>query len=264
MKKIVSSLVILCLAGPAFAALVDAHQDTTPGGATVDGVLSPGEYGNGAYSYAGGGTGFGGTLGNGTLYMDSDGTNLYVGFQPGNFLNDNVVIMLDTRAGGYRDADMDDRADGGRMASSNQALYADDAYPVLPDFSIVIGSFGIVAFELTAGNTNGHLIYIPNSYSGQFTGNAPTFREYALPLAAIGARVPTPSSTCIGFFVGYIADSGWGSNESIPASAALNNGPNIGHDSVSPGYENHDQFCTFPEPASLLALGVLGGLLRRR
>ena len=264
MKRAIGVLLIGLLAVPGLAALITGHQDTSATGAVVDGVLSPGEYGNGAYSYVGGGTGFGGTLGAGVLYFDSDASNLYIGFQPGNNLNDNVAIMLDTRAGGFRDADMNDTADGGRMAVSNQAVNADDAYPVLPDFGIVIGSFGIVAFELTAGNTPGHLIYVPNSYSGQFTGNAPTFREYALPLGAVGARIPVPTSTCIGFFAAYVSDGGYGSNESIPASAALNAGPNLGFDTFSPGYDNYDQFCTFPEPASLLALVALAGLIRRR
>lgn len=69
-------------------------------GATVNGSLSGGEYGGGSYVYTGGGTGFGGTVGNGRLYMDSDATNLYIGFQAGGDLNDLVTILLDTHRAG--------------------------------------------------------------------------------------------------------------------------------------------------------------------
>src|SRR5436190_9587790 len=85
---------------PAMAQLVDTRTDTTPGsGFVADGVISANEYGPGnAYFYAGGGGGFGGTLGAGSLYMDSNASNIFIGFQPGNALNDNVAIFINSRA----------------------------------------------------------------------------------------------------------------------------------------------------------------------
>ena len=82
-----------------FGGLIDSRTNNSPSTPTPDGVISANEYGPGnSYSYTGSGGGFGGTLGSGTLYFQSDATNLYIGFQPGNQLNDNVVIHLDTRA----------------------------------------------------------------------------------------------------------------------------------------------------------------------
>src|SRR5688500_13016255 len=99
------------------AAVISSQADNTPGTTFVDdGVISGGEY---RATYTGGGSGFGGTLGAGTLYMDVDATNLYIGFDPGASLNDNVVLHLDTQSGGFTDAAMNDTADPGRNLLTN-------------------------------------------------------------------------------------------------------------------------------------------------
>ncbi len=251
-----------------FAALVDLRIDSTPGGATVDGVLGANEYGPGnSYNYLGAGSGFGGTLGASALYVESDGTNLQIGFQPGGNLNDLVFIQIDSRAGGFVDADMDDQGDGGRRAASQQANAADDAYPAgfLADFSIIIGNFGIVTFELNAGNTPNHLNFV--DFNGTFTGANTAFREYSLPLATLGI------GSGFNFFAGYTSDSGYLSNESIPANPALQNNGNpgfgdgqFGGTQGSPGYANHNRFEIIPEPATLalLSLGAIALIRRRR
>jgi hypothetical protein len=248
---------LLAVGGSVQAALVSSQFDANPAVANVvdDGIIGPGEY---AAVYAnGGGAGFGGTLGNGAIYMDADATNLYIGFDPGGDLNDIVALELSTAPGGFSDAAMNDQADGGRRAVSNLAGSADDSFPVLPEFGVAIANFGTVVFQLNAGNTPGHLGFI--SFEGDQTGNSDTLiREFEIPLAVLG------NPTAIDFFAGYVADGGFGSNESLPSSQALNSGGNIGDGNVSPGYANHNQF-VIPEPASLGAL-VLGGLalLRRR
>jgi hypothetical protein len=257
---------LLISASMGSAALITSHTDADPStGATVDGVLSTNEYGPGnSYVYTGGGGGFGGTLGNGSLYLNRDATNLYVGFQQGNSLNDNVVIHMDTRAGGFSDAQMNDTADPGRNLLTNLTRDVDDPFPVgmtngLPDFGIVIGTFGIVSFELTTGSLN----FI--NFSGTFTGNAVPFREYAIPLASIG------SPSVIDFFVSYGSNSNFMSNESIPPDA-FNAGGNPGFDNVGTGlplvHSNFDRFVSAPVPepatAGLLVLGGAAMLIRRR
>ena len=65
---------------------------------------------------------------------------------------------------------MNDTADPGRNLLTNLTRDVDDPFPVgiLPDYGIVIGNFGIVSFELTAGSLN----FI--DFNGTFTGNNPS------------------------------------------------------------------------------------------
>lgn len=252
MRYVFGLIVATGLASAAQAQLVESHTDTTAAGAVRDQTLSPGEYGNGAYSYGGGGTGFGGTVGNGRIYMDSDATNLYIGFQAGNGINDLVTILLDTRAGGFTDAGMNDNGDGGRRASTQQSINADDQYAAgfLPDFSVVIGNFGTVFFELTADPNP------INFFDFDGTTSQP-FREYSIPLATLGLS----GGSNVDFFVAYIGDSGYGSNESIPAGP-INASDNPGFSDVSAGYATYDRFVV-PAPGAAAVLG-LGGLMASR
>lgn len=250
----VGLIVAAGLAASAQAQLIETRVDTTASGAIVDQGLSPGEYGGASYQYSGGGTGFGGTVGNGAVYFDSDATNLYVGFWMGGGLNDLITIMLDTRAGGYTDAGMNDNGDGGRRASTQQSINADDAYApgFLPDFSVIMGNFGTVFFQLEAD---------PNPITFlTFDGStSQPFRELAIPLATLGI---SPGGN-VDFFVAYIADSGYGSNESIPAGP-INAGPNPGFETFSLGYTTYDRFTTVPAPGAAALLGLTGLIATRR
>ena len=239
------------------AVLISSQGDPTPNASTFadDGVISPGEY---SASYTGGGGGFGGTVGAGTLYMDSDTNNVYLGFTPGNNLNDNVVIHLDTKPGGFTDATMNDTADPSRNLLTNLTRDVDDPFPagVLPDYGVTIGGFGEVSFELTGGSLN----FL--AFQGDQTGNSPALaREFAIPKASIG----NPSA--IDFFVSYGSDTNFMSNESIPVDA-FNASGNPGFDNngtlLPVVHANNDRFL-LPEPGSLGLLGIAATrLLGRR
>jgi hypothetical protein len=209
----------------------------------------PAVYANGS------GTGFGGTLGNGAISMDAVGSDLVISFAPGNALNDIVGLYLDTKTGGFLDADMRDHADGGRTVLSELTLTQNDVFPagITPDYGLAIGNFGSVFFELNAGNTDGHLNFL-------LFNAAPTI---SIPLATIG----NPSQ--INFFAGYASGGGYNSNESLPFSAPLQAAGNPGFGDGQFGglttggtYENYNQFL-IPEPASLSLLLPLGLLVRR-
>jgi len=227
--------------------------DTTASGAgaTPDGNIDSDEYGLGnSYSYAGGGSGFGGTLGGGTIYMNSDSTHLFIGFKPlsGSNLgsgNGNVVaILLDTKSGGFIDSAMGDPngGDGSRQAVSNLARQADDLFysTFLPDYGIAISTFGVFTFELT-GPSGTSLTFV-GSTQHFGTGLGDNSRETKIPLSALGMT----AGGNVDFIAGYVSnDSGSGSNESIPPFAALNSYPNIGTGTFSFGYGQFNRFTTF-------------------
>lgn len=254
MSKVLGLIALAGMASIANAGLSVTHVDTTAG---VSGTpASP-------YQYSGAGAGFGGFLGGGQLSFDSDATNLQLGLlgAPSAF-NDNVILFLDTRAGGFVDADMNDTADGGRAGLSNLAAAVNDAMPAgfLPDFGVVFGNFGTVLFELNAGGSPGHLIFL------NFDGNGAGTRNYSIPLATLGV-VPGGN---VDFFAAYVSGSGYASNESIPASPALqaNGNPGFGDGQFggtigTPGYANFNRFTTVPTPGALAMLG-LGGLVAAR
>lgn len=245
------------------AQLVDTRSDTneSSSGFAMDGTIGANEYGAGnSQSYFGAGGGFGGTLGNGGLYMDYDSSNLNLGFAPGGNLNDNVVILIDSRSGGFTDAMMNDTADPGRNLSSNLTRDVDDQFfsSFLPDYSVVIGSFGIVVFELTAGSLN----FL--QYDGTFTGNNSALaREIAINRGSLSIAAP---GSGFDFIVGYGSDSNYMSDETIPSQGfsgagnlGFDNGGNVVH------WDHYDHFDAVPEPASMLVLGIgVAALAKKR
>ncbi|MEA2709545.1 MAG: hypothetical protein QOF78_2146 [Phycisphaerales bacterium] len=253
MKRFLAAAIAVCLstfAGAAHAGLISSQTDSNPNASNVvdDGTISPGEY---STAYTGGGTGFGGTVGLGTLYLDSDGVNLYLGFQPGSNVNDNFIIHLDSRTGGYTDAQMNDTADPGRNLLTNLTRDVDDPFAILPDFGIVMGGFGQVSFELTTGSLN----FL--GFENDQAGNSPALaREFEISLATLG------NPTSIDFFVSYGADNNYMSNESMPVEA-FNAGANPGFDNngtFSPVVRtNYNQF-NVPEPTSM-AIAAVGALI---
>ena len=259
----------LALAGLSFAAvsasagLVDTVTDANPvlfSGSDND-TLETDEYGVGnAQNVVGGGNGFGGILGSGntgtgTLYLDSDLLNLKFGFKPGANVNDNVVLYLDTRAGGFTDAQMSDTADGGRTAVTNPVRDSTVAFDAgfLPDFAVVIGSFGVVTFELTGGSLN----FV--DFFGDVTGQNTNFREFSLSKLTYGV------GASFDFLGLYTSDTGFLSDETLPGGQIAGGNPGFGTAGTSVSLTGFNRFQAVPEPASMLALGLgAAALLRRR
>ena len=228
--------------------------------------------GPGAQTFSnGGGGGFGGTLGNGSITMEIIGSDLRVTFTPGNAVNDYVALFLDTRSGGFSDAQMDDQGDDGRRVLSNLTSLLDDVHPNMPsgaDFGIAFWNGGngaqSVGFEFNAGNTPFHL-----NYAGNYINNGPGSYTSTWSLAQLG----NPSE--INFFAAYTSGGGYNSNESLPASAGLNGNGNPGFGDGQFGglnpppanivYENYNRYLVpTPGAAALLGLGGLMAARRRR
>lgn len=251
MNRIMIVGAMMAVAAASQAGLVLTLQDAAPtaSGVTIDGTANSSEY---AASFAnGGGTGFGGTLGNGTIRMDADAANMYFGFNEGSSLNDIVVVYIDSKSGGFDDASMSDTSDGGRRAISDLARDSNEIFPTgfLADYAVIFGSFGTVTFELTGGSHN--FLTFNSGREG-----------------TIARNLLDGGNTNFGFnwFAAYTSDSGFLSNESMPGDAVnalANPGFNTGGAGIQ--YSNYNRFEAVPEPATMTALGLgVAAMLRRR
>lgn len=237
----------LTLAGLALAALASAALPASAG------LISSQTAGDTASVYAnGGGTGFGGPLGNGSISMQitNGGANLDVTLTPGATLNDNVAIFLSTGPGGYTDAQLNDQGDGGRRAVTSPAQNGNINFPVdaLPTYGLTIGNFGSVLFQEAPGS----LPFV------QFNGA----QTISIPLASIG------NPSVINWFALYTSDGTYMSNETMPADVGINayagpSQPNIGFDVVDLTMSNYNQFVV-PEASAMSLLALPALMLGRR
>ncbi len=225
---------------------------------SVQGALSLSLTGPATQNYTnGGGTGFGGVLGPATISFGNSGGNLNISTNAtAGALGSNLfVIMLDTRNGGVADSEMNDTSDGGRRAVSSPAANGTLNHPLgmntyLPgsgggtaDFGLAIGNFGSVLFELVPGGSLNFLV---------FNGA----QNIAIPEAVIG------SPSTVDWFAYYTSDTGFLSNETLPASPLFNGGGNPGFNTGAFSLENHNQY-RVPAPGAVAMLG-LGGLVAAR
>lgn len=224
--------------------LVTTRTDASLTGATVNGVLGANEYGpSNGYSFSGAGNGFGGTVGGATVYMKSDFTNLYIGFQPGGTALDNVAVLyLRTKTGGFTDGTMGDLTTSDRSVVSDLTLNPDDGFPFLANYAISIWNSGAGAFlyELQGTGTNHTFISNAGIQIGSGGTGGVGFRELVIPLSTLGM---SPGGN-VDFFMGYCSTTRSNSNESIPAYSPLNSASNPATNGPTAGYGTYHRFVT--------------------
>jgi hypothetical protein len=236
--------------GAASGALVTTHVDGSHvDGAAVDGTIASGEYNT--YSYTGGGAGFGGPLGGGTLHFESDANRLYVGASIAGGLGGNIIaVFLDTHAGGFaNDSLLNDQADGGRRVASRLTRDVQDNFPVLADFVLEFGNGFTNVFRLKTGS----LDFIAPASAGTGGNSGAGQREASIPLSTLGI---TPGGN-VNFFTVLISNTGFSSNEGIP-NPNMGGNPGFGSPPAPVTWPDFHRFTTaaIPEPSPAFAIPV--------
>ena len=244
------------------AALIAATTLLLPLAASAQTTFS----GNGA-------TGFGGVLGNGSLTVSSTETSATAGtvtftFNPsGSFGSDDVVLYIDSVAGGFSDTStFSDNGDGGREAISG--YNAGNPSRTTATFASGFGADYAISFENTIFNGAFGLASGGNNSLNYITGVTPGSPDsITLTDSQLGI---TPGST-IKFVGTLISTTAYRSNEAIGNIGSISN-PGFSNPIT---YSNFDSYTTAapaaaPEPSGLVSLvigmAVLGGLTiaRRR
>jgi|GEM_PF-4962406 len=214
-----------------------------------------------------GATGFGGPLGNGSLTITNDASNLYFTFNTGANNNDFLVVHIDSVAGGLTStAGVDDFGDQNRGAIS-AGLAVNYPPSTAMDYAISTPGAGTNSnfaglWQLASPVGNNGLPFGAVANIGG-TQNATTFN---IPLASIGLG----SGGTFQFVATYAAGSGYLSNESIPGSTTIVD-PNDGSAAPNAGNGGSVNFtiassynAVVPEPTTVGALAIGGLLLARR
>jgi hypothetical protein len=208
-----------------------------------------------------GATGFGGTLGNGSLALSDSGGNLTATFNPsGSFSGNDVVVYIDSTPGGFNDTSLfSDNGDGGResVSAENSGNPSRDliTFPTGfgADYALEFENNTYIGlFQLVAGGNNS-LNYITGT--GPASGGPYTV---TFPLADIGIS----QGQSFNLVADLISTSAYGSNETIGASTVVPDtgaAPNAGFNG-SVTFSSSDTYTTaaVPEPASLFVV-VVGG-----
>lgn len=204
-------------------------------------------------------TGFGGTIGNGSLALTDDGTTLTGTLTTGADMNDDLVIYIDSVSGGFADTSgFGDANDGSRRAISgfdggaNRSLMT-FASGFRPDYAISLGpsdnSYGGL-WQLANGGNNS-LNFINSVNLSPLNATAGTY-TFSISLTDIGLTPGAGQS--FELFGTYTSNSGYRSTEAI-----------AGNDTGTQGWNSFQQtsYATYtttvvPEPSTLAICGLSG------
>jgi len=258
-----SAMIICAIAGLAGSAQAGLITTRTEGNVNAtraaDNVLSANEYGAGnTQSYAGNGaTGFGGVVGNSTLYMGTSSTNLQIGWQPGADLTNNLfAIYFNVNGGGTITTDLaNDVTDSGRRMATEPYGAGSLNYAIPVQYALVFGDFGAVLFQLT---TTGGINFVAPFFGGA-GGSGNNFREISIAWSSIGGGL----GSYIDFFTLY-ANNSFLSNEGHPSAFFSGNPSGASTPPATITLNDFNRFIPTPGAMALLGLGGLVAGRRRR
>lgn len=219
-------------------------------------------------------TGFGGPIGNGSLNITDDGTNLTFTFNrgtSGNF-NDFLVIYFDSQAGGAASLPTSGEIGSpfvGRRAIVNEfgsGLTFPTAFT--SDYGFALKSNGSASnhlFTTPSGASANTVGFVSNPTVSNFGNTAASSYSWSIPVTSLGMTANSGAtfkfvSTYLNPSDGGGADATFRSNEAFGASLG---GSNPGFSSLT--FPSSLSYTIVPEPSSAV-LGLIGSLLifRRR
>ena len=176
-----------------------------------------------------GSTGFDGAVGNGTLTLSDDGTNISGTLTVGGSMNDVLVLYIQTGPGGFTNTSgFNDQGDSCRQAISGVSASGRSlltfASGFQPNYAIVLapaatGTGGL--WQLTNGGNNS-LVYLGSVNLAPLNNTGPY--TFSFPAALIG-MIPGVRST-IQVFGTYVSTTGGRSTEAIAGNLAGTQGWN--------------------------------------
>ena len=242
--------------------------DTTPGSATADGTIQPGEY---VGSSNGINSGFGDVIGgNSKLFVDSSLTGaLNFGIQSTNTNLNNtanaVVIYIDSVAGGVTGTDsINDTGDEGRRAISgdgNSGQHSDLTFAptFAADYAISIQASFAGLFKI---NETGPLTFVRSAGVTPQDTSSGNDREIQIAIADIGV----PLGGSFNYFATLLNQTdAFRSNEFQGVAQSTVGADNIGRAPFALAAGDFNTFTVVPEPVAALAgLTLIGSMALRR